>query len=345
MLSERKKLVLKAIIEEYIESAEPVGSAAVARRMNTTLSTATIRNEMLDLVSLGFLEQPHTSAGRVPSHAGYRFYVNELMDMHRLTTREMTELNNALNLRIREFDLMTHEVGRAVSELMSYAALTIAPRVRGDTIHRLELIPYDGFTVIVVVVTNGGLVKNRVCRLNKPVTAAQVSELVSFFNRKFARMELYSAAPPEIMLEELPYGASLELVYEVLAFMEELINEAAQKDVAFDGGAKLLNYPEFKDVAKAQKMLNFMSDPKDLDLPPVGDQVKVVIGEENKSGELQSSSVVVTRYRLGARQGIIGVVGPTRMDYAKVIARLDYFANGLQRLLSELYMYDDEETE
>lgn len=337
-LSERKKKILKAVIDDYVDTAEPVGSKTIAQNAGLGLSPATIRNEMAELEDMGYLEQPHTSAGRIPSSSGYRIYVNELMHRQRLSLEETEEINRGLRYKMQQLDKIITEAGRLTSRMTSYPAYALTATAPQTTISRFDLIYVDNSTFIIVVMLSNNTVKNKLVRLPVQVEQAVLSKLSTLFNASFVGIPDERITTALIQATERAAGDTTGIVAVIASFAIEVLGEVKTTETYVTGTSHLLRHPEYRDVEKAQRLLSYLSDGEELlklPTPDETDDIKITIGSENLADELKSSSVIVARYNAGdGMQGLIGVVGPTRMDYSKVAAKLSYIANGLSRLLS-----------
>jgi len=336
-LSERKKKILKAVVESYIETAEPVGSKAIAEQAGLGVSSATIRNELADLTSMGYLEQPHTSAGRIPSPQGYRIYVNELMHRHALSMHETREINNALNNKVKQLDVLLSEAGAVLSDLTSYPAYAMASPTGAVTIKRFDFIFVDAHTVIAVAMLDNNSVKNKLMSFPNGIEEPFVQKLATVFNANFTNITEKELTPELIASAERVTGDITGAVAAAAGFALNLLTEAGPTRPSVSGASHILDHPEFKDVDKAQKLLSYLSDNGELMQMPAeeesGSEIRILIGPENVADELKDSSVVMASYDLGNNmKGMIGVVGPTRMDYAKVAAHLSYVVRGLRQL-------------
>ena len=344
-LTERKKQILKVVVDDYIHTAEPVGSKAIAARMGG-VSSATIRNELADLVELGYLEQPHTSAGRVPSPKGYRLYVNELMERQKLSLDETEKINRSLQLKIEELDRMLSQAGRAVSSFVNYPTYMAAAGKKSMTAQRFELLPVDERSCIVVMMMDGNRVKSQLLRLQLKVEMDQFSILVNLLNSHFTKI---STKEMNLRLmnvaDQIPPQAFL-LLSQVVSYAVESLEEAGHREIVTTGARELLKLPEFRDADKAHELMSFLADSKEnLPVPEDDSPMKILIGPENVSDALKDTSVVVASYDIGDdMRGLIGVVGPTRMDYATVAARLSGFAEGLTRLFGKQELPPKEDT-
>ena len=336
--SERKKEILRVVTEQYVQTAEPVGSKAVAAALGSSVSSATIRNEMAELESLGLLEQPHTSAGRVPSSHGYRVYVNELMHRHRLSNDDAWEINNALKGRADGQERLLDEAGNLASRLTTYPAYALASATGIVSIVRFDLIYVDACMFIIVALLSSDTVKNKLVHLTAPIEPALLTKLAAVLNASFTGIQEERITPALISSTERAVGDTTGVVAVVAGFVIELLCEAKSGQGRVTGTMNLLSHPEYRDIDKAQRLIRYLSDDKELARLPSPDaagEIKITIGPENPAEELRDSSVMAVMYDAGGEmQGLIGVVGPTRMEYSKVAARLSYIARGLSWLLS-----------
>ena len=343
-ISERKKQILKAVVENYVATAEPVGSKAIAAEIG--VSSATVRNELADLVELGYLEQPHTSAGRIPSPKGYRLYVNELMEQQRLSLAETEKINQSLQMKMEELDRILSQAGRAVSSFVNYPTYMSVTGRKTLTAKRFELLPVDERSCIVVMMMSDDRVKSQLLRLQLKVDLEQLPTLVSLLNGHFA-----GVSPSEMnhrlmnVAEQIPPQLFL-LLSQTISYAADSLEAAGQREIVTTGARELLKLPEFRDADKAHELMSFLADSKEnLPVPEDDSPMKILIGPENVSDALKDTSVVVASYDIGDdMRGLIGVVGPTRMDYATVAARLSGFAEGLTRLFGKQELPPKEDT-
>ena len=323
-LTPRKRKILKVVTERYIDSAEPVSSKFLAQAMGGNISSATIRNELADLTEMGYLEQPHTSAGRVPSPKGYRLYVNELMEQKALTEQETEEINAA-------------QAGQMVSSIVSYPAYSAAVGRSAVTIQRYDLLPVDGNSFIAVVMTTDSRVKSQLLHSSIPVTPDELPALANLLNSHFTGISSEEMGQ-KLMDLASQLGAELFMPLSLaIEYASDVADHSARKHVYTTGQAQLLRQPEFQDLQKADGLMGLLTDQKD-NLPVLDENtpMQILIGPENVNEALQDASVVVASYDIGDNmRGLIGVVGPTRMDYAAVAARLNYFAESLSKMFGK----------
>ncbi len=338
-MTERKKKVLRCIVDLYIRTAEPVGSKAIAELPDMNYSSATIRNEMADLTTMGYLEQPHTSAGRVPSAAGYRLYVDELMLDYRLSLDETKSINSAIEEKMQQVDKIVEKVARLVSQATDLPAISMASRHSAATVKRFELILAEQGNVILVILLSNEDVFNKLIKLPLNVTDSDLKVLCALLNATMTGL-----SPEEFTSDLLDRvmgsaGAAACLVPIIMEFTAETVSRQAHTNMAVAGQMRLLGQPEYRDVDKAQRVLTSLDEDALANLPAVmqnANGTKVLVGPENVAQELKDTSVVMTQFDIGdGMRGMIGVVGPTRMDYAKVTARLSYFAESLSKLFAK----------
>lgn len=349
-LGERKRRILKAIIDEYIENAEPVGSKSIAMRKDMNLSSATIRNEMSDLEDLGYLEQPHISSGRIPSQAGYRLYVNELMNRYRLSIEEIEAINSTLRMQMRELEKLLHDAGRVIAELTNYTSYAAMPSMSKMSIKKFDLIFVDEHTIIIVLVTNTALVKNKYLKTETSIEDRQLAGVAIILNNRFSNLTIDRITLFDIERAKAEAGNLDFIVLEAMDFVASVLGEEGLGDVYVGGVSRLLSHPEYRDPAKAQQIMDFLSDERSFKPVKILEEDKgkgklhIAIGKENRAKPLMDTSIVYGTYGINESfNGIIGVVGPIRMDYAKVAANLNYFIEGLNKLLREIYLNDSNE--
>ena len=336
-LTERKKQILRAIVDSYIRTAEPVGSKTISQLPGMDLSPATIRNEMADLTSMGLLEQPHTSAGRVPSAAGYRLYVDELMQGYRLSMDETKTINQAMEVKMQEVDKMISQVGKLVSKMTDLPAYAVAARSSQRTVKRFDLILAETGSFILVVMLSDNQVQNKLIRLPLDVSQEDLRLLSAVLNASLTELTADEITPELLAKVTRSAAGAASLVPVIVDYTVELLKKT-HSEVYMTGQAKLLGQPEYHDVEKAQEVLTSLDEDVISNLPATlsSGTTQILVGPENVAKELKDSSVVITKFDIGdGMQGMIGVVGPTRMDYAKITARLSYFAENLGRMFAK----------
>lgn len=340
MLSERKKRILQAIIEAHIAYGEPVGSKYLAQDKQLSCSSATIRNEMAELEALGFLEQPHTSAGRVPSEAGYRFYVDTLLERYRMTTGEIEEINRTLRYKLNELDEILTGASRLAAHLTNYTSIAVRPRPASVRIDRYESMYIDPRNFVLVMLFGNGTVKTKYVRLAFDVTDAELIEVTRLINHRLVGLTSDRITLSLICELEREAGTAAPIISPLVKLIYETMNELDGGEIRVQGMNRLLEYPEYADVDRMRGMLG-MFEKKDalLDLIAADaqeDGVQVYIGSENTVEVMNQSTLVYRQIRRGGRVvGAIGVIGPCRMNYSKVIETIDRLAESVDRAINE----------
>ena len=338
-LTERKKKVLRSVVDLYIRTAEPVGSKAITELPDMKYSSATIRNEMADLTSMGYLEQPHTSAGRIPSPAGYRLYVDELMADYRLSMDETKSINLCLEEKMQKVDKLVEKVAKLVSQATDLPAISMAARQGNATVQRFELIAAGAGSFILVVMLSNDEVVNKLIKLPLNVEETDLKLLSALLNATMTDIGVENFTPDLLDRVMRSAGAAAGLVPVIVEFTTDTLRRQGSANLAVAGQMRLLSHPEYRNIDKAQRVINGLDEDALSNLPAVmqgANGTRVLVGPENVAEELKDTSVVMTKFDIGdGMQGMIGVVGPTRMDYAKVTARLSYFAESLSKMFAK----------
>ncbi len=337
-LTERKKKVLRCIVDLYIRTAEPVGSKAISELPDMNFSPATIRSEMADLTVMGYLEQPHTSAGRVPSPTGYRLYVDELMADYRLTMDETNKINASFDEKMQQVDKLVERVAKLVSQATDLPAISMAARNSGATVKHFDLLMAGAGSIILVLMLSTDEVLNKLIKLPVNVDETDLKLLSAVLNASMTDIS-HEEFTSELMEKVIrSAGSASALVPVVVDFTTDALRGKGGTNMAMAGQMRLLSQPEYRDVDKAQRVITSLDEEALSNLPALINEngTKVLVGPENVAQELKDTSVVMTKFDIGdGMQGMIGVVGPTRMDYAKVTARLSYFAESLSKMFSK----------
>ncbi len=336
-LSERKKQILKAIVDAHIEGGGPVGSKYILQNQQLTCSSATIRNEMAELEEMGYLEQPHASAGRVPSELGYRFYVDSLLEHYAMTTSEIAQINHLLKAKMGELDQILLAASNLASSLTNYTGIAIKPRFRSISISKFELIFLSVDHYILVAVTSTGAVKSKHLRGKMNVTPTALSKLAASFNRHLVGLSADQITLPTIMRIEEEMGEEAGIVGAAIKTVYGLLSEMDEGEMRVSGIDRLLQYPEYSDVGQLQELLGTLEKKEDiLDLVSrtESDGINVVIGSESEVKVMNNSALVFKPIvQDGKTVGAIGIIGPRRMDYAKVLATLEGLSGNISNLI------------
>ena len=340
MLDERKRQVLRALTIDYIETAEPVGSRNLARKHQLGVSPATVRNEMADREEAGYLHQPHTSAGRIPSDKGYRYYVDELMDRWEPGESERAELLSRVRAMRVIIEEVIHEAARLLAQATNYASLVAAPRMAASIFRHIELVPLDGNHVLAVIGSEPGFVQHRIVEVRRPVHPEVCSRMAAELNSRLFGVRIGDIGHDLLGVIKDSLGASD--LYDAVADLltDQLAHDSAER-VYLEGTLNILHQPEFRDIERARSLLALLETREALDQGrAVGVRssgTRVIIGQENPVAEMRDCSVVVSAYTLGGEViGAIGVLGPTRMEYSKAVGMVEYVADHLSDTLLAL---------
>ncbi len=337
-LDERKFLILQAIIDDYITTAMPVGSRTISRKSGVGFSPATIRNEMSDLEELGYLDQPHTSAGRVPSVKAYRLYVDQLMKTTRLSNDEREQMHEHINTRSAQVESVIRNAASVLSDATHYTSVIVAPKLGTLRIKHVQLVPVAEKLALMIIVTNAGIVKDAVIRVPEGLDADHLYGISKMLTDKLADKPLEAVRQS---FSELLRSTEInrKLLGEALSVIERKLEQEDSSDVFIGGSSNLLSYPEYADVEKARNFLSVLES-KDTLRKLVGKEggmeVTIRIGPENGVPELNDCSIVTAHYRVGDNSsGTLGIIGPTRMNYNRVISVLDFMGRALSEVLSD----------
>ncbi|MBQ7829511.1 MAG: heat-inducible transcription repressor HrcA [Clostridia bacterium] len=341
-LSERKKRILKAIVDAHIVDGEPVGSKYIMQDEHLNCSSATIRNEMAELEALGYLEQPHTSAGRVPSELGYRFYVDTLIESYAMTTTEIAEINKLLKSKMNELDQILMAASKLAGNLTNYTSFVIKPKASSVRIKRFDVIFVDRHSLLLVMISDGGAVLTKRLSIDVSVSQMTASDLAAALNDHISGLTANEITLPIIVELEEAMGDKAGIVNPIIKIIYESMNELDGGDLKVSGMDRLLQYPEYSNKDHLRELLGALENKEDiLDLvsEPESDGVNVVIGSESSVKVMNNSALVFKPVvRDGKTIGAIGIIGPRRMDYAKVVATIEGLAGNVESMLNETDM-------
>lgn len=331
MLDDRKRKILQAIVEEYIESAEPVSSGSLVKSLNC--SSATIRNEMAELEQEGYLDKPHTSAGRIPSQQGYRYYIDELLTEDKLTLKEINYIKDKLETKVNELEDLTKIATTTISELTHYTTIAIGPKVEKHTITELKFVSLGTNVMMAIIVTESGIIREAIIKFDEEITEEQVKNLNYIFANKLIgkSIEEIDGSFEEYLESELKTG--IKVIKKIIEEINKVL-KTTSNNVYLEGTNKSFDLPEFKKTEIAKDFMNAL-DAKDLvaDVLNTGfaEDINVYIGEELEDEKLKNFSIITFNHLLGDKDiGTIGIIGPKRMDYAKVISVMKYISKKLK---------------
>lgn len=344
MLTERQKLIFQAIVENYIRSADPVGSRTIAKREDITFSSATVRNEMADLEEMGFLEQPHTSAGRIPSQKGYRFYVDHLIKPGLSSILDIEKLRRDFMEKIYEMEEISRQTALILSNITNYTAVVLGHEAQDAKLKHIQIVPLSEDFAVAVLVTNKGNVEHKTVKVPEFVSVYEIEKLVNIINAKLVgspinelRERLYSELSSELKKH-------LEHYESILQALDGAFESEHDDRIYLGGMTNIMMQPEFRDVEKVKDILELFEQESLLIqlFSSSGDEgIHVRIGQENSIEAINDCSIITATYHLdGKPAGKIGILGPTRMNYGKVIGLLEYLTKDLSRALNQLYKSD-----
>ncbi len=337
-LDKRKAKVLKAVVRHYIRTASPVSSQAVVDHYDISASPATVRNDFADLERMGLIYQPHPSAGRIPSDKGYRVYVDRLMDRTRLSPRQVRRIKSMFQRAGREPTSLVRAACKALSQVTGYPSLAAYPLVESDSLRHLSLHPVNSHRLLAVMLTRGGRLVHRLLPFPSALSQDEVPRLSNLLNHHLRNRSLDELN--EISVDDLSVcGDAFALVSDVLGWVKEGLKVSPASHFFVEGLSLILAQPEFRSSAKAWPVLSALEEGealcKTLFYKSSPEEMAISIGRENEVEDLWECSLVWTRYRVRKTEGILGVVGPTRMTYSKVVACVDYVASLLVQSLAE----------
>jgi heat-inducible transcriptional repressor len=350
-IDERKIKILQAIIHDYIITGEPVGSRTIAKKYDLGISSATIRNEMSDLEELGLIEQLHTSSGRKPSDKGYRLYVDKLIKVPKLTKEEELMIKAQLiNQALYEVDKIVKKAVLLLSELTKLTCVVKTPSVRNSSIKMIQLLGIDNNSILSIIVTQNGMINNNLIRINKVISNDALQKISNFLNSKLTNLTIQDINLK--VINELKSGLKgYEDIFDaIITVLYDALNKADNSEVYYEGAANIFNYPEYNDVEKARQFLSLVDNKSllaklfnsGMELNPDNSNIiNISIGKENIVEDAKECSVISTAYILGNEPlGTIGVIGPTRMQYSKVISLLTQLVEILNKNIGQIY-FDD----
>lgn len=332
MLDDRKKKVLQAIVEEYVNTAEPVSSSSITNNYELNYSSATIRNEMANLEKSGYLEKTHTSSGRIPSEKGYRYYVDELLKDDNISIEEVKYISQKLETKINEIEEITKITTSTISEITHYTTVAIGPSTQDLLIEEVKFVLLGPRMLMAIILTNTGMVKETIIKFDEDITEKQVETINYMFNKKLKGqpIEIIDAPLEEYLIKEMKY--SVKVIKPIIEQIKKVISQ--ERQIYLQGANKAFDLPEFNSLEVAKNFVNIL-DTKEVmqDMLDSGfaQDINVYIGEENEQKELKDFSVITFKHNVNGKDlGTIGIIGPKRMDYSKVISVMKYINKKLK---------------
>ncbi|AIE60801.1 heat-inducible transcriptional repressor HrcA [Bacillus methanolicus] len=340
MLTDRQLLILQVIVDDFIRSAQPVGSRSLSKKEEISLSSATIRNEMADLEELGYIEKTHTSSGRIPSEKGYRYYVDHLLSPQKLRQEEVQKIKSIFAERIYELEKIVQKSAQILSDLTNYTSIVLGPAVRDNKLKRIQIVPLNKTTAIAIIVTDTGHVEDRMFHLPASIDSSELEKLVNILNERLIGV-------PIVDLNEKIYKEVASILRQHIKSYDLLLHTIADtlklptnEKLFFGGKTNMLRQPEFHDIDKIRDLLAIIEqEDRIVELIPKNPMgISVKIGRENKYSAMENCSLISATYSVGEEKlGTIAILGPTRMEYSRVISLLDLISKDLSAALTRLY--------
>jgi heat-inducible transcriptional repressor len=339
---DRRREVLRTLIELHIETGEPVGSESLSRAINRALSPATLRNIMADLEALGYLDHPHTSAGRVPTDEGYRFFVDSLMDRHPLAPGDAAAVASALASPDASTEQVMEKASHLLSRLSRHVGFVLAPDIARTSFHHIDLVPLAGHRALVVMVSATGLLTQKVIELEEELSADELQACANYLNTHFSGMPLSAIREKLLALMREEKALYDSLLKKVVSLGERAFAPSdAEANVYLDGASNILLHPDFEDLERMRALFRTFEEKNRLvqilNACIAGEGIRVFIGHENPDPDLRDLSLVTASCRVEGDSGWgLGVLGSTRMEYAHVVALVDHVARALADTLRGL---------
>jgi heat-inducible transcriptional repressor len=337
ILDERKRHILESVIKDYVATAEPVGSRAVVRKHALNVSAATVRNEMADLEDMGYLEQPHTSAGRIPSEKGFRYYVDCMMENENPSDEQIEVLHKILEDSIQEWNDVVQGIGHFLSQVTNYASFIIVPSVKFSQFQSLQLVPIQEGQALVLVVTDIGIIMHRKISIPRSIKARDLQAIGDLFNKAFRGKKLSEVQRSDLQILRDELKNRRQVIDKSLEALDNLLDSPHDEKVVISGALNILKEPEFKDMDKLRRILTLFEEDGPLKgvLPEqTKEGVDIRIGQENQAEDIKEMSLVFAGYRTAGEMGKIGLIGPVRMEYWKAAGTVESVRKIIDDLMS-----------
>lgn len=340
MLTDRQLLILQVIVDDFIRFAQPVGSRSLAKKEKISFSSATIRNEMADLEELGFIEKTHTSSGRIPSEKGYRYYVDHLLSPRKLEQHDIFKVKSIFAERIYEMEKIVQKSAKILSELTNYTAIVLGPEVKDHTLRKIQIVPLSTDTAVAIIVTDTGHVENKLFHLPETMNGSDLEKLVNILNERLTGVPLIQLNDKLLKEVAVLLRQHIQNYDSLLNSIADSLQKSHNEKLFFSGKTKMLSQPEFHDIDKARNLMNLIEQEDDfyeiIRKNPAGIHVK--IGRENGNTAMEDCSFITASYSIGDEQlGSIAILGPTRMEYSRVISLMELLTKDLTTVLTKLY--------
>ena len=341
-LSVRQQKILAAVVELYVATGEPVGSKSICETLDFNVSSATVRNEMSELAEMDLLEQPHTSAGRVPTQKGYRLYIDTMMKRLPISGEEKRYIDSMILPSAYDPEKLLDGVARVLASMTKFAAVSTTPSSEGADVRAVQLVQTSRRTAMIILMTSSGTMKSRVFHCDFDLTPEILRVFFRLLNEKLVGLPVASITPAYIQSLAASLGDMAMMMGSALMAVADVAQESLHSDICLDGQINLLFYPEIGQTG-IRRILDFLSRPAELSrlLAQQEGNTRVLIGQETKRPELSDSSVIVSKYAVGGRDaGAIAIIGPMRMNYGRIISNVEYLSGSVGRMLTELLDMD-----
>ncbi len=343
MLTSRQLLILQLTVNDFIESAQPVGSRQLSKKPEAPFSSATIRNEMADLEEMGYLEKTHTSSGRIPSEKGYRFYVDHLLTPVKLNTQDSMQLRSVFRGKMVETEELIRKSATILSDLTNYTSVLLGPDTSSHAVKKFSIVPLDQRKAVAIIVTDNGRVENRLFTVPEGFTPSDIEKMVNILNERLVGTPLNDlqktlVSEAEMVLKQHVYHSG-----ELYSSFQKAMSIEPEDRLFFGGKMNMMKQPEFSDIQKMKDFFELMEkgSPATTFFQDENVGIRVRIGSENRHDAMDSFSVITATYEAGNNMtGSIAIVGPKRMDYGRIITMLDVLSADLSRELARLTFVD-----
>lgn len=340
LLTDRQLLILQVIVDDFIRSAQPVGSRSLSKKEEISLSSATIRNEMADLEEMGFIEKPHTSSGRVPSEKGYRYYVDHLLSPQVLNNQDISIIQSIFAEKIFEFETIIQRSAKILSEMTNYTSIVLGPAVNVNKLKKIQIIPLNKETAVAILVTDTGHVENRTVSLPASMDAGDLEKTVNILNDRLSGAplsELHDKIYKEVAMLLKQHIHNYDFMLHNIA---ETFKVPISEKLFFAGKTNMLTLPEFHDIDKVRNLFMMIDQEEWISnlIRSKSAGINVKIGSENENSVMEDCSLITATYSAGTEKlGTIAILGPTRMEYSRVISLLQLLSRDLTSVLTRLY--------
>ena len=348
-LSERKIKILQAIINDYIATAEPVGSRTIAKKYDFGLSSATIRNEMSDLEEMGFIIQPHASSGRIPSDLGYRLYVDSLMQQRDLVENEKSFLHGIVADNINQIEYLMEETAKMLSAMTNYTTIISEPIIKSTRLKKIQFMSLDEKNVMIIIAAEGNIVKNHLAKVDYLPNDDELYSISCVVNQYLEGQIMGSIDSEAVKMLYRNLPGYDDLITATLRAVEKTVKSAENLQLHLSGAKNILAFPEFSDVQKAKSLMQTLEDKESLKnllsaQTVGGEDLQIYIGNENGIEEMRDCSIITTSYKFADNiTGTIGILGPTRMNYSQVVSVLNGMVKNIEVVVKNLNNQNDRE--